>query len=187
MIQGNMLQGNMLQGNMLQDNINALLSSQKNITMVEYILLMKKCVDALEFKAAVFVYDHILSNKLKPSKDIYGLLDKLHSKTLKNNDSIIIPSTGRTLDPRRRIHKIMKGYNYSDNYTSALHHLDKVKSYLHSAKDVPSIENKNKLAKYISVRCNICIKDAKYIVTNLKRTKFFNNPQSHNTITNYFK
>jgi hypothetical protein len=172
---------------MLQDNINVLLSSQKNITMVEYILLMKECVDDREFKAAVFVYDHILSNKLKPPKDIYDLLDKLHSKTLKNNDTIIIQSSGRSLDPRRRIHKIMKGYNYSDNYTNALQHLDKVKVYLNSTKDVPSIENKNKLAKHISVNCNICIKDAKYIVTNLKRTKFFNNPQLHNTITNYFK
>ena len=175
-----------MQNNMLQTNINALLSTQTNLSIDDYTLLMKECVDALEFKAAVFVYDHILLHKLKPTKNIYELLSKLHSKTLKNNDSIVIPSTGRSLDPRRRIHKIIKGYNYSDNYNNALQHLDKVKSYLCSAKDVPSIENKNKLAKYISTNCNICIKDAKYIVTNLKRTTFFNNPKLNNTITKYF-
>ncbi len=173
---------------MLQHRINDLIVSSRIPDIDEYLEILNDCVQQQEFKAAVFIYDHIKSNNIKPTKEVYHLIEKLHSKTLKNNDTLIIPTTGKHLDPRRRIHKIIKGYNYSSNYNSALQHIDAVKDYLikNKANDMPSIENKNKLAKYISNNCNINIKDAKYIVTNLKRTKFFINYPSHNTITKYF-
>ena len=78
----------------------------------------------------------------------------------------------KKLQPRRRIHKIMKGYNYSENYNNALQHMDKVKNYIKlnpHVKEYPRI----KLAKNIAKNCNITFNESRYIITNLKKIKFF--------------
>ena len=77
-------------------------------------------------------------------------------------------SQKKQLEPRRRIHKIMKGYYYSANYENAKIYVPKVKAFLSinkEFKDQPRI----KLAKTISKGCNISFNEARYLITSLKR------------------
>ena len=68
----------------------------------------------------------------------------------------------------------MKGYNYSDNYNNALKHLDKVKNSLNLKPNIKTY-GRIKLAKTLEKECDITFNEARYIITNLKRTKFLNN------------
>ena len=51
------------------------------------------------------------------------------------------------------------------------------------------INNRFKLAKNISKNCKISIRESRYIITNLKKTKFLkkNDNQNQNSITDYFQ
>ena len=81
----------------------------------------------------------------------------------------------------------MKGYNYSENYNNALQHLELVKSYIILHPEIKTY-NKIKLAKTISSKCNITFNDARYIITNLKKTKFLidQNMNQQKSITDFF-
>ena len=159
----------------LKIEIYKLYNSDIIISLENYNRLIKDCVNRYEMAAVVFLYDDMKSKNINPDKYTYTLIDKLHSKTIPESNEIYIKNQNvGKLKPRRRIHKIMKGYYYSDNYNSALKNLDKVKDYLNNN---PAIKNYNKikLAKNISKQCNINLRDARYIITNLKRTKFLVN------------
>jgi len=144
------------------------------LSLNEYNNLIKLCVDINEMAAVVFIYDNMIENKISPDKNTYNLINKLHSKTIRENNEIYIKNQNiGKLNPRRRIHKIIKGYNYSDNYKNALIHLDKVKTYLNNNPDIKSY-HRIKLANTISKKCSITFDEARYIVTNLKKTKFIN-------------
>ncbi len=170
----------------LQERINTLISNTYNPTNQEYLFLIQECVHLKEFAATVFVYDHMLSNNITPSNEIYKCIEKLHSKTLPENKTINLPSSKRALQPRRRIHKIIKGYLYKDLYKNALVNVDNVKEYLNNNRSIASITDRIKLAKNISKNCNISFKDARYIVTHLKRTKFLCKFTNQNKITDFF-
>ena len=43
-------------------------------------------------------------------KHMHDDIDKLHSKTIPINNKLNVPIQPNSLNPRRRIHKIMKGY-----------------------------------------------------------------------------
>ena len=83
------------------------------LSLNEYNNLIKLCVDINEMAAVVFIYDNMIENKISPDKNTYNLINKLHSKTIRENNEIYIKNQNiGKLNPRRRIHKIIKGYNY---------------------------------------------------------------------------
>jgi len=156
----------------LKEIIHKLYNNKLQLNLNEYNSLLYQCVSNYEMAAVVFLYDHMKSNGIIPNEETFKLIDKLHSKKCTENNSIYIPgqNVGK-LKPRRRIHKIMKGHNYSDNYQNALKHLDKVKQYILKNPDV-KYYSRIKLAKHLSKKCEISFDNARYIITNLKRTKF---------------
>jgi len=171
----------------LQTKINNLYLSS-NINLYEYNKIIVECVKYHEFAATVFVYDNMIQNNIKPNEFTFKTIEKLHSKTLPENISIKLKCDGKTrLQPRRRIHKIIKGHNYTENYQNALENLDKVKEFLNNNEHYKKY-HKDKLSKILSKNCNTSIKDTKYIITNLKRTNFLPKNETNNTkITNFFK
>ena len=80
-------------------------------------------------EAVVYVYDKIKSHGLTPSKETFKIIDPLHSKTIPENKNLLVPKElgKKTLAPRRRIHKIMKGHNYTDKHTEAMKYVEKVR------------------------------------------------------------
>ena len=156
----------------LQKRINAIIQNPLLFTITEYNYTMKLCAMCHEMGAAVYVYD-TMKNTIAPDKETYNHLSKLHSKTLPEYSSIQLPyNDKRVLQHRRRIHKIMKGYNYTDLYNAAKIHIPAAKT-LFNANNAIKLSNKNKQSKYISDNLSIPIKTAKYVITALKREKFF--------------
>jgi len=155
----------------LQQDIDAIIYN-KSISLDEYNALLTKCVDKNEYAAAVFIYDTMKSN-LKPSNITYSILDKLHSKTRQLNHVLKIPIKPNALHPRRRIHKIMKGYYYTEKYNKAIIYTNVVKNILNNNPDIHNINNRIKMAKAIQNKCNLNLNDIRFIITHLKRTKYF--------------
>lgn len=156
----------------LKYKIQQLYNSDIKLSLFEYNNLIKECVGKYEMAAVVFLYDDMKSKGVTPNDYTFKLINKLHSKKCPENNHIYIPNQNvGKLKPRRRIHKIMKGHNYSENYNNALIHLDKVKVYIQNNPDV-KYYSRIKLAKHLSKKCMISFNDARFIITNLKRTKF---------------
>lgn len=171
----------------LQEKINNLKHMSPNLDYYNNLLML--AAKFHEMKALVYVYDHMKLNSIQPNKISYEHINKLHSKHIYESKKIILNvELGNKLEPRRRIHKIMKGYNYTDNYQNALIHKDKVINYLNNNDSVRSIDNRIELSKKISKNCGISFNDARYIVTSLKRSKFFekNISKKQNKIESYF-
>ena len=163
------------------DNIKPDLDNYNNI--------LEKCAKFHEMTALVYVYDHMKNHDVKPNNLSYKYINRLHSKTISESNKIIVKSSiGRKLEPRRRIHKIMKGYNYTDNYQNALQHKEKVLAFLSNHKELLE-GNRIVLAKKISKECQISFNDARYIITNLKRAKYFSDKSDNrqNKIESYFR
>ena len=172
----------------LQVQINKLYNDNYIPSLVVYNNLLDKITRKNEMEATIFIYDHMKKNNIKPNDLTFKYINRLHSKTIPESKTLFIKDNGKKkLQPRRRIHKIMKGYNYTDNYQKALVHLDKVKQFLDKNPKWKTCENKIKLAKEISKQCSLNMKTTKYIITNLKRTKFIGENNQKNTILNYFK
>jgi len=163
----------------LKEEVYKLYNPNTKLSLDEYNNLISLCVNNFEMSAVIFIYDHMKDNKIVPSTETYNLIDKLHSKTIQESNEIYIKNQDiGKLKPRRRIHKIMKGYNYSDNYNKALVNVDKVKNYIEinpTVIEYPRI----KLAKDISKNCSISFDDARYIITNLKKTKYFSEKKKY--------
>lgn len=156
----------------LKQRVYELYNNESNLSLLQYNKLIEDCVANYEMAAVVFIYDKMKEKGINPDKNTYNFINKLHSKTVKECNEIHIKNQNvGKLQPRRRIHKIMKGYNYSDNYQNALVHLNKVKEYLNCNEEVKRFP-RIKLAKNIEKNCKISFNDARYIITNLKRTKF---------------
>jgi len=170
---------------LLKNEIYRLYDLSVSYNLDKYNNLIKKCADLHEMSAVVFIYDNMKYHKITPTKLTYSLINKLHSKNIKENNHIYIKNqdVGK-LKARRRIHKIIKGYNYSDKYNNALKYLDRVKKYLTDNPDKKNL-NRIKLAKIISKNCDITFDDSRFIITNLKKTKFLSNNDSINTGVNF--
>ena len=136
--------------------------------------ILKKCVLLFEMEAVVYIFDYIKINKYVPNDTTYKLINTLHSKTIQENNKLIIPDNGKKkLQARRRIHKIMKGYNYSQ----ALKNKDIVINYLNNNKYYYNGKEKKQesiLINLLKKECRLPLSDIKYIIIYLKRTKFFN-------------
>ena len=157
----------------LQERIDKLYLPETKLTIDEYSNLIRNCVELREFRATIFVYDKIKEMGFVVPDLVYLEIEKLHSKSLKENNNIkLIKDDTRKLEPRRRIHKIMKGYHYSTNYKKALGHKEVVVKYLDSNPDIKTIQDRFKLAKNISNNCKLDIKTVRYVITNLKKTKY---------------
>jgi len=163
----------------MQRKINELIENPaKKMDITEYNKIIDQLTKMQEFKATVFVYDHMKNNKVTPNQTTMDMINRLHSKTLPENSNIKVEldNSIKRLRPRRRIHKIMKGYNYSDNYNDAVNkHLDAVEKYLANHTELKT-KNKIYVSKQLSKECNITTKDAKYVVTYLKRRNYFEDP-----------
>jgi len=161
----------------IRDRVYKLYNNDYSLTLEEYNKLIKDCVYNYEMAAVVFIYDNMKYHNIEPDDITYSTINQLHSKTVKECNYIYIKNQNvGKLEPRRRIHKIIKGYNYSENYTNALKYKDTVVDYINKNPlivDYPRI----KLANELSKKCSISFNDARYIITNLKRTKSLKSSQ----------
>tara|TARA_B100000524_G_scaffold326466_1_gene209980 strand:- start:4281 stop:4811 length:531 start_codon:yes stop_codon:yes gene_type:complete len=156
--------------NELQIKINNL----QNLSIQQYNEILKDCAKFREMTAMVYVYDKMKQNGVTPNEETFKHIDKLHSKNINESNKILLKSElGKKLPPRRRIHKIMKGYNYTNNYNEALQYKPIVIDYINKNPDIATINNRIIMAKQISKNCNISFNHVRYIITNLKKTKFF--------------
>jgi pentatricopeptide repeat protein len=176
---------------MEMENLQTEINNMKlinNKSLEYYNSLLKKCIEYKEMRATVYVYDDMLENNIKPNDNTFKIIDKLHSKTVPEFSRIYIKNFNKnSLQPRRRIHKIMKGHNYSKNYNNALINLDKVKLYLDKNPEHKSVQNRHKLAIIIAKNCNVSINDSRYIITKLKRIKYLTDePIKTKDIRNFF-
>jgi len=173
----------------LQQKINDLV--EKKIDSLSYDFYKSLIIDTVnqkEFAATVFLFDHMKSNNLKPKDDIYTIINKLHSKTLPENKKIKLPiDNKRKLQPRRRIHKIMKGHNNKEDYDDAKNNSNIVKEYLLKNKEIVKMNNRIVMAKKIKQNCDLDMKQIRFIITHLKRTKFFDQFTTQTKISNFFK
>ena len=104
----------------VQQQIQNLLSSPLR-GVSEYNALLSKLVQKREMAAVVFVYDMMKRHGVTPNHHTFSLIDRLHSKTVPENRTISVPQLqARSLQPRRRIHKIMKGHQYTHKYDQAV-------------------------------------------------------------------
>ena len=156
----------------LQRDMDEIIYNKTILSLDGYHALLTKCVDKNEYAAAVFIYDTIKSN-LKPSNITYSILDKLHSKTRQLNNILKTPIKPKSLHPRRRIHKIMKGYYYTEKYNKAIINTPLVKNIMADYPDILHINNRIKMAKAIKNKCNLSLDDIRFIITHLKRKKYF--------------
>lgn len=160
-------------------------------TLEEYNEMIDYASRNNEFASVVFLYDHMLAHGIKPDDETFKFINRNHSKTVPEKSTIRIPSDGKKhLQPRRRIHKIMKGYNYTEKYDKAKSYLPIVQKMFESHPEHKLVDNKIKMAKVVSRFCKIDMPLAKVVVTVMKRNKlvkFTGKPQNQMTITHFFE
>ena len=154
----------------LQHELRLLSSYRPELSV--YRSLMEKCVNKREFRAAVYVFDKILEEYKTVSEDIYLILERLHSKSLPESSTLVVPSTGKkTLAPRRRIHKIIKGWRQKKTNVIAIQYLAKAKGFLDGNpghKRLPRLS----LARKLEKACHIEFETARRLVTKLKQAGY---------------
>lgn len=146
---------------------------QINMDLNGYTTLLKECVQRKEMRASVFIYDDMKRCGYTPDEDVYQLLNALHSRDLPENDTLMIsPPQKGVLQPRRRIHKIMKGHLYSENYEAACEeYLKPIIEFLKNNPEKKSL-NKDRLIPLITKELGIDKRSVRYVMTKLKRTNF---------------
>ena len=173
----------------MQNKINNI---NKLITLDDFHKLLQECVDNHEMKCVVYVYDTMINKKINPTDNTYEIINKLHSKTIKENNSISIPnlSFGPTLQPRRRIHKIMKGYFYKKALLKKEILISCVKKMDKTNYDGKDKKQKNQLCKKIKKNTDLSFSEINFILGYLNRIKYFSNIDNNNnnqkTILAYF-
>lgn len=147
----------------------------KQLDQQQYHDILHACAMLGEMRACVYVYDHMQNRgKFKATKETIEILNMVHSKTLMCYDTLLRhPCDTTKLSPRRRIHKIVKGANYSESYNKACdNHLESIKVFL-NMNPLFKIWEKTKLIRHIGKQLSIPEKDVRYVITRLKRTKYF--------------
>ena len=154
----------------LQSELNNI-SNLKDINKLND--LLKKCANIYELEAVVYIFDYMKQNKYTPNETTYKILDTLHSKNIPDKDTLNVPNNGKTkLQPKRRIHKIMKGYYYS----KALKNKDIVINYLKNNEynyDGKDKKKEKMLINLLKLECKLPVSDIRHILTYLKRQKYF--------------
>lgn len=137
-----------------------------------YLDLLRECVELREFRAAVFVWDRFAAKCGNPPEEAYLVMERLHSKTLPESSAVRVPllqAGARTLAPRRRIHKIIKGWRQRKTNLVAAQYTAKARGLLEGnpkLKTMPRIP----LAKELQKRCGVDFETARRLVTKLKQT-----------------
>ena len=158
----------------LSNRLQLLVTPSYQPELEVYLSLLTQCVKLREFRAAVFIFDQIKDTFQEIPENAYTILDPLHSKTVPESSQVKVPvldPSAKTLAPRRRIHKIMKGYQIRQTNQTAAVYLPKVKGFLecHSNyKTLPRIP----LAKRIATGCHLDFNTSRRIVTKLRQTGF---------------
>ncbi len=154
----------------LQIELNNIISL-KDIN--EFNNLLKKCANLYQLEAVVYIFDYMKQLKFKPDDETYRILNTLHSKKIQDKSNLIVQKgSKKTLQPKRRIHKIMKGYNYS----KALKNKDIVINYLTNNEYDYDGKDKRKekvLINVLKLHCKLPVPDIRHILTYLKRQKYF--------------
>jgi pentatricopeptide repeat protein len=161
----------------LQDEIHQLAKTNYQGNLKEYESLMGKCVNKRDFRAAVYVFDKILQHKIVPSETVYLTLEGLHSKSLPESSILEIPSDGmsqRKLAPRRRIHKIIKGWRQKKTNVVVKQYLDKARIFLGENPQYKTLPRLS-LARKLEKACHIEFETARRLVTKLKQTGYITN------------
>ena len=149
-------------------------------TIKDYHNILKQCCDRRECAASVYVYDKMKEKGFQPNHETYKILDPLHRKDLIESNQLHLPVTKmRSLQPKRRIHKIMKGYATKNNYSKAMEHKQTVIDFLNKHPDIKHNPKRHWVAKQISKNCNLDVRTVRYIVTHLKRIKFIDYSQKN--------
>lgn len=158
----------------LSHQLQLLITPTYNPDISVYISLLRKSVELKEFRTAVFIFDQIKSRGWTPTEEVYQILEELHSKTLPESNKVKVPIVNpgaKTLAPRRRIHKIIKGWRMKQTNQISIQYLPKAKGLLECRPDykrLPRIE----LAKKIANGCHLDFETSRRIVTKLKQTGY---------------
>lgn len=151
--------------------------------------LIQECVNIFEMRAVVYLYDSMRLNNIQPTEETFDLISKLHSKTIKENDTLLpFPKDNNCLEPRRRIHKIIKGVQSKEKYEVACsdENVQKVKHYFDMNPKFKRFP-KEKLIPLLSENCQLKKTDVRYIITKLKRTKYLQPKTNQPTLENFVK
>lgn len=134
--------------------------------------VLRECARRRELRACVLVYDYLNGRGLGPDDETYRILDAVHSKSVVERNTLLEgPVEPGKLNPKRRIHKVCKGAAYSASYNAACDkHLEAVTTYLDSHAELKGM-HKDPLSKILSKKCGVSVKEVKYVITKLKRTK----------------
>jgi hypothetical protein len=135
--------------------------------------LLKKCANHYELESVVYIFDYMKQHKHTPNELTYRILDTLHSKKIQDSSKLAVPTNNkRKLQPKRRIHKIMKGYNYSKalkNKAIVINYLTNHR-YDYNGKDK---KQEKILINILKQECKLPVADIRHILTYLKRQKYF--------------
>ena len=64
------------------------IDNYENKTLSYYNNLINNCTKYNEMEAVVYLYDHMIKNKIKPDECTFKLINRLHSKTIKENNKL---------------------------------------------------------------------------------------------------
>ena len=81
--------------NLLKQKIYALYNTDLTYNLEEYNLLIKECVHLHEMSAVIFLYDNMKYHKIIPNSETYHHINKLHSKTCPEKNTIYIKDDGK--------------------------------------------------------------------------------------------
>ena len=159
------------------------LQTDRYSELERYHQLLRSCVQLHEMEAVVYVYDKIKSHGWTPTKETFAIIDPLHSKTIPEHHNLRVPKElgKKTLAPRRRIHKIMKGHYYADKHTEALKYVEKAKGFLENYPDYKNTKNRFFLAETLQSHLHIPMDICRVIVTHLKKTRYLTSAQPNST------
>jgi hypothetical protein len=153
----------------LQNSIDSIDKTPLNIE--QYKNLINKTTKSFEFEATIFFFDHMKQNKISPDEEIFQMINRLHKKEIQEKNTLKIPNKEkRKLQPKRRIHKIMKGQLNMNSYQEAKNHLPAAKKLLKENPEVKEMK-RFKIIDFLAKELKIEKKEAKNLVTALKRAK----------------
>lgn len=158
----------------LSHRLQLLLTPTYHPDISVYLSLLKNSVELQEFRAAVFVFDQIKATSSVIPEEAYQVLERLHSKTLPESSRVTVPvldPSAKTLAPRRRIHKIIKGWKLKQTNQVATVFIPKVKGFLECHSDLKTIP-RIKLAKKIASGCHLDFETSRRIITKLRQTGY---------------
>ena len=151
----------------LVDNIQSLNSNQLN----ELLIALARVMDA---RACVYVIDVMKAQKVNLSQSALNalrIIERDRGVHVKNVHVVPVPDRA-TLDPVRRIHKVLKGKRMSERSSLAKEHVDAAIAWVRAQPHVDarsSARARMNVAKSLANHMNISLEVARGVVALLKR------------------